>query len=211
MTKDEKIFGKFKQKHSFIFNDVNFKNLLKTHFDKNGTFVSFIIALIENRLDENKVITHLSINKDEWIELFENLYKNQDVIEVYKKLEINPIIPIEQTVSSFSCFNSFINLLLDFIRQHGMNLNIRETELKEMFRAAFGYLLYNNIDCKLHYEIIDNILDNDYDTKYIFVLNNTKLFASIKNIILNTCGNKVNDLIVLLLGMNKALSEDKAI
>lgn len=209
MTKDEKLFEQFKRKHSSIFNDVNFSNLLQDHFNKNGSFVCFVLALIENRWDQKKLITHLSINKDEWLELLGILYRDEHIIDIYKKLEINPIVPLEQTIASFNCFNSFINSLLDFLRKHEINLNIHEKDLKELFKSGLGYLLYNNIEFKLHYEIKDNILDNDYETKYIFVLNNTKLFAGIKKLILDNCGENINDLIALLLGMSKPLSEDK--
>ncbi|MCQ3908954.1 MAG: hypothetical protein MJ200_05560 [Mycoplasmoidaceae bacterium] len=65
MTKDEKIFKKFKTKYSFIFNDVNIKNILNTSFDKKGSFIAFIIAFLECKFSEKHVYEQIKINKDE--------------------------------------------------------------------------------------------------------------------------------------------------
>lgn len=209
MTKDEKLFKKFKTKYSIIFNDQLINDALKNHFDNNGSFIAFTLGLIENRIDNNKFLTHLKINKDEWVELFLTLYKNQTIIDIYKKLEINPIVPLEQTISSFSCFDDFINLFIEFIKKHEINLNIHESKIKTILKNTFGYLFYNKIECKLPYDINEIVVDPEYDTKNVVILNNTKLFAAAKQQITNCCGEKINDLIVLLLGMNQSHSCDK--
>lgn len=209
MTKDEKLFKKFKTKYSIIFNDQLINDALKNHFDNNGSFIAFTLGLIENRIDNNKFLTHLKINKDEWVELFLTLYKNQTIIDIYKKLEINPIVPLEQTISSFGCFDDFINLFIEFIKKHEINLNIHESKIKTILKNTFGYLFYNKIECKLPYDINEIVVDPEYDTKNVVILNNTKLFAAAKQQITNCCGEKINDLIVLLLGMNQSHSCDK--
>ena len=208
MTKDEKFFKKFKTKYSTIFNHPLISEALKNHFDNNGSFIAFTLGLVENRIDNNKFLTHLKINKDEWAELFITLYKNQNIIDIYKKLEINPIVPLEQTISSFNCFDGFINQFIEFIKKHEINLNIHESKIKTILKSAYGYLFYNKIDCKLPYNINEIIVDPEYDTKNVVILNNTKLFATVKQQIVSSCGEKINDLIVLLLGLSNKLNFD---
>lgn len=209
MTKDEKLFLKYKKQFAFLFNDEALASLLSNHFDNNGCYIVFVIAILQNKLEKDKVLNHLKINKDEWIQLFSQLYKNQDIINLYKKLEINPIVPLEQTIERFDCFNPFINELINFLKQHELNTNIHETKIKQLLVSVFGYLLYNHIGCNLPYDIEKILTDHEYDTKYTIILNNTKLFASAKKQIIEVFGETINDLIVLLLGMNKQLNLDK--
>ncbi|MCQ3914342.1 MAG: hypothetical protein MJ201_00715 [Mycoplasmoidaceae bacterium] len=65
MTKDEKIFQKFKKKYSVIFDDANLKQQIQNHFDQNGAFVGFCLAILSNKLDQDKLINHLKINCEE--------------------------------------------------------------------------------------------------------------------------------------------------
>lgn len=208
MTKDEKKFKKYKSKYSFIFNDKILSDLLKQHFDNKGCFIVFIIALLNNQIDSKRIMTQLKINKDEWSELFCTLYKDEKIVELYRKLEINPIIPLEQTIESFTCFNSFINNFIDFLKKHELNLNINEASIKSILKNTFGYLLYNTVECKIPYSFEQMLLDPEYETKYLVILNNTKLFAKAKQEIVSNCKDKINELIVLLLGMNKKLNKD---
>lgn len=209
MTKDEKIFQKFKKKYSVIFDDANLNQQIQNHFDQNGAFVGFCLAILSNKLDQDKLINHLKINCEEWVNLFSLLYKNNQIVNLYKKLEMNPIIPLEHIIESFSCFDEFINKFIWFLKQSEINLNIAEEELKDLIKNGLGYLLYNKVDCKLPYEIDKILLDNDYETKKIVILNNTKLFAAVKKSIVDNYFDGINDFIVLILGMNKGLSLDK--
>lgn len=207
MTKDEKIFKIFTNKYSFIFNDSNLSQELKNHFDKKGSFICFIIAFLQCKFSKKHVYEQIKINKDEWVELFLSLYQDQEIQDIYKKLEINPIVPLEQTISSFDCFDKFITNFFTLLKQHENNLNVSEDIIRELIKSSLGYLLYNCIDCKIAYEFKDILLDPDYDTKYQMILNNTKLFATAKQCIVDVCQNKINDLIVLLLGSNKSFTK----
>ncbi len=209
MTKDEKVFKKYKAKYSFILGDKYLSDLLKSHFDSEGAFVIFMIGLMNNQVNPKKIMSQLKINMDEWCELFCRLYKDQKIVNLYKKLEINPIIPLEQIIDSFDCFNPFINDFVEELKKHELNLNINERSIKDILKGVFGYLLYNSIDCKIAYSFEKILLDPDYETKYLIILNNTKLFARAKQNILANCKDKINDLIVLLLGMSKPLSEKR--
>ncbi|MCQ2957060.1 MAG: hypothetical protein MJ233_04500 [Mycoplasmoidaceae bacterium] len=140
--------------------------------------------------------------------MFCTLYKDEKIVELYRKLEINPIIPLEQTIESFTCFNSFINNFIDFLKKHELNLNINEASIKSILKNTFGYLLYNTVECKIPYSFEQMLLDPEYETKYLVILNNTKLFAKAKQEIVSNCKDKINELIVLLLGMNKKLNKD---
>lgn len=208
MSSNKKLLQKYKDKLSFIFNDKFLSQSIKNHFDKNGTCILFVIALLQNKLGEKVINNHLYINKDEWIDLFSSLYRDENVIKVYKKLEINPIIPLNQIIDSFKCFNRYVDTLITFLKQHELNLNISENDLRCLFKNVFNYVTYNCIDCKLPYDLKDILHDPDYDTKYLMILNNTKLFAAAKQSIISCCKDKINDLIVLLLGTNKSLSEE---
>lgn len=209
MTKDEKVFKKYQTKYSFILTDKYLSDLLKLHFDSQGAFVIFMVGLMNNQVSPKKIMSQLKINIDEWSELFCRLYKDQKIIDLYKKLEINPIIPLEQIIDSFDYFNPFINDFVETLKKHELNLNISESGIKDILKSVFGYLLYNSIDCKIAYSLEKILLDPDYETKYLMILNNTKLFAKAKQNILANCKDKINDLIVLLLGMSKPLSEKR--
>ena len=206
MNKDDKLFNKFKKRYSFVFHDSQMSKVLKTHFDKRGSFIVFTIAFIENVMGKKQIYDQIKINKDEWITLFLSLYNNEKLVELYKKLEINPIVPLEHTVASFNLFNPFIESLFELLKSHEINLNIHESDLRILFTNVFGYIFYNCIDCKLAYDFKDILTDPEYDTKYLVVLNNTKLFSKAKESIVQNCNEKINDLIVLLLGSNKSLN-----
>ncbi len=140
------------------------------------------------------------------MELFKVLYKEERAIHLFKKLEVNPITPLEQTINEFSCFDNFINNTINFFKKHSLNLNIDELKLKSLIKNALGYILYNHIECKIPYSFDKILNDPDYDTKYIVVLNNTKLFGLLKKDITENCQDHINSLIVLVLGMSKALN-----
>ncbi|MCQ3908953.1 MAG: hypothetical protein MJ200_05555 [Mycoplasmoidaceae bacterium] len=136
-----------------------------------------------------------------------DLYRNQEMIELYKRLEINPIVPLEHTISSFDCFDKFITNFFSLLKQHENNLNVSEDIIKKLIKSTLGYLLYNCISCKIPYEFKDILVDPEYDTKYQIILNNTKLFATAKQYIIDVCRNNINDLIVLLLGSNNSFTK----
>lgn len=207
MTKNERLIQKFKSSISFIFNDKFLSQSISHHFDKNGVFILFVVAFLQTKIGEKAINNHLYINKDEWTDLFNKLYSDAEIIEVYKKLEINPIIPFNQIIEHFKCFNKFVNALIEFLKKHELNSSVADTKLKELFMNVFSYITYNCLDCKLPYNLENILADVDYDTKYLMILNNTKFFAKAKQSIIETCQDKINDLIVLLLGSNKSLSE----
>lgn len=209
MNKTQKVFLKLKSRYQFLLSDPDLVELLKQHYDKEGCAIIFIFGLLENRIDRNKLINHIQINKDEWLNLFYPLYKNERAIKLFKKLEVNPITPIEQTISAFYCFDDFINNFILFLKKHEINIGIDETELKRLLKYSLGYILYNQIDCKIPYSFDKILKDPDYDTKYIVVLNNTKLFALVKKGITDNCQSNINNLIMLVLGMSKALNDTK--
>ena len=64
---------------------------------------------------EEKLYDQLKVNKDEWCELLCEIYKNREIVKIFKQLEMNPIVPLEQTINSFSCFDSFINRFIKFL------------------------------------------------------------------------------------------------
>ena len=70
-------------------------------------------------------------------------------------------------------------------------------------------MLYNNIEYKLPYSFEKILADPDYDTKYIFILNNTKLFSLAKQSIVDNCEEDINDIIVLILCMSKTLNKEQ--
>lgn len=209
MSKNNKIFLKLKKRYQFIFNDTELRDLLKQHYDSDGCSIGFILGLLENQIEKGKVLDQLSINKDEWLELFRSLYKESTPAKLFKRLEVNPIIPLEQTINEFNCFDQFASDVVSFLKKHEINIGINELNLKQLIKNACGYILYNNIDCKIPYTFDEILVDPDYDTKYIIVLNNTKLFSLVKNGIVGNCKNKINDLIVLVLGMSKPLASQK--
>lgn len=209
MNKNKKYFESFRKKYHFILNNSDLSPLIKKHFNANGSWIIFIFALLENRIDPKKIFNHIKINRDEWCELFIPLYSNQQAINLYKKLEVNPVISLEQTINEFNCFATFANSFVSFIHKHNLSLSIADEQVKKMIINAFGYILYNTINFKLPFTIKQMLLDPDYDTKYLFVLNNTKLFSTIKELILANCGKKINDLIILLLGQSNELSVEE--
>lgn len=206
MSKTAKVFHQLKSKYQFLLNDSDLKELLANHYDKDCCSIIFILGLLENRIDSKKILNHININKDEWVELFKVLYKEERAIHLFKKLEVNPITPLEQTINEFSCFDNFINNTINFFKKHSLNLNIDELKLKSLIKNALGYILYNHIECKIPYSFDKILNDPDYDTKYIVVLNNTKLFGLLKKDITENCQDHINSLIVLVLGMSKALN-----
>jgi len=207
--KDEKIFNKYKQEFKFIFKDKNFIEFTQNHFNKNGSFAAFTLAFLQNRVGEKRIYDCARINKDEWVGLFENLYKDQTIFDAYNKLSLNPIIALDKIKITFKCFDNFIDKLFDYIKEQEWSLNISNKDAKELLVSAYGYILYNSIECKLGRQLEDIVVDKDYDNKYIIILNNTKLFSEIKNNIRECCSEKINDLIVVLLGGSNHLALDK--
>lgn len=207
MTKNEKIFKRLKKRYSFLFQSDILQQAIQNSFNKNGSLLAFAIGLLENRLDNKQVFNLISINKDEWIDLFSKLYQDTKINDIFQKLQINPVIPIDQITQTFTCFDKFIDELIMLLKQHQINLNISEIKLKSMIRNTFGYLLYNSIDWIIPYHLNEILIDNEYDAKYVVILNNTKLFAVVKQEIVSNCGEKINDLIAFLLGINKPLSK----
>lgn len=209
MTKNEKKIKKFKKNFSFFFKDKYLSPLLKEHFDNNGSFITFIISFLTNKFGLDRTVSQLRINQDEWSLLFCHLYENKDVVDTYKKLEINPAISLNDIEKSFDCFDAFLNELIKFLSYHEFKPDLTSAQIKSLLKTNLGYLLYNKINHKIAYHFKDVLTDIEYDTKYTFVLYNTKLFSKAKQEILNYCGDKINDLIEVLLGLNQQLNLDK--
>ena len=209
MNKTEKVFNKIKTRYQFLVVNPDLKDLLKNHYDCDGRSILFVIALLENRIGKRKIFHHIQINKDEWIELFSILYKEEKLVQLFKKLEINPITPFEQTLQAFDYFDRFINSTINFFKKHDLNVNIDELELKNLLKYALGYILYNSIECKISYSLNEILNDPDYNTKYIVILNNTKLFSLVKKNIADNCQSDINNLIMLVLGMSKSLNKTR--
>lgn len=206
MNKNKAVFEKFKKKYTFILENKDLCEAMNNHYNKNGSFIIFLFALLENRLGQKKIMSNVFINKEEWIELFIMLYNEPKSKELVNKLEINPITQLQQTIETFECFNPFANEFITFIKKHNLNVNIDEGKLKAMIKNVFGYILYNSINLKIPYDFKDILLDSDYETKYQYILNNTKLYAAAKQSIIENCQSKINDLIVLLLGLSNQLN-----
>lgn len=209
MTKNAKAYKKFWKKYSLILDDKYLSELRKNHFDKNGAFVGFLLAFLDNQINNKKLFSQFKVNKDEWCELLCEIYKDPEPIKLFKKLEINPIVPLEQTIDEFSCFDAFINHFIKFVKMHQLNLNIDENNVKQLIKNAFGYILYNCIECIVPYKLDNILVDQDYETKVLMAINNTKLFSFAKQSILENCQDKINNLIVLLLSMSNKLNYDK--
>lgn len=209
MNKTEKVFNKIRTRYDFLVQNPDLKDLLKNHYDKDGRSILFIIGLLENRIGRIKIFNHIQINRDEWVELFGMLYKEEKLVQFFNKLEINPITPFEQTLQAFDYFDPFINKTINFFKKHDLNLNIDELELKSLLKYTLGYILYNSIECKIPYSFNEILADPDYNTKYIVVLNNTKLFSLVKKGITNNCQGDINNLIMLVLGMSKSLNKTR--
>jgi len=207
--KDEKIFNKFKQDFKFIFKDNNFIRFTQNHFNKNGSFAAFTLAFLQNKVGEKRVFDSARINSKEWVDLFESLYNDQTIKDALDKLILNPLIPLDKIQNTFKCFDNFIDKLFDYIKEQEWSLNISNKDAKELLVSAYGYILYNSIECKLDRQLDDIVVDPKYDQKYTMILNNTKLFSDVKNNIRNYCGEKINDLIVILLGGSNHLALDK--
>lgn len=209
LFKDEKIFKKFKKEYSFIFNDKILKNKIDNHFDKNGSFVSFILIFLETTYKKERAKRYLEMNKEKWLRLFTLLYSDQNIIQEYNNLELNPCIDFEIIKKGFDCFNVFIKEMILLLNQNQIKLGLDNTTIKEFITKGFGYLIYSKIDCNVYYDIEDVVKDTKHDAKIQMVIYNTKLFADIKNLILKYCNDNVNDFIVLILGMTKRLSQEK--
>lgn len=207
--KDEIIFNNFKNNFNEIFKDKNFIDMTKNHFNKNGSFAVFTLALLQNRVSEGKIIANARINKQDWMIMFENLYKDQNIINTFEKLNLNPVITLNNIVKMFVVFENFANQVWSYVAEQNWDLNISKNDFIEMISSAFGYLTYNQIECKLNNKLSDIVQDPQYDTKYTIILNNTKLFAKAKSCILKHCELKINDLIVILLGASNHLALDK--
>lgn len=209
LFKDEKIFKKFKKDYSFIFNDNILKNKIKNHFDSNGSLACFILMFLEITYKKARARRYLEMNKEKWLRLFTLLYSDQDIIDAYNDLELNPCIDFDVIKKSFSCFNGFNKELLQLLNQNQVVLGLDDQVIKEFITKGFGYLIYSKIDCDVLYDIADVVEDPKHDAKVQMVIYNTRLFSDIKNLILKYCNDNVNDFIVLILGMTKRLSWEK--
>lgn len=209
LSKDEKIFLKFRKEFSFVFNDKIFNNKLDEHFDKDGVFVCFLLALLTNKFNKTRLIKLMKTNAEEWLSFFTKLYLDKEIIETYNQLELNPCIEFNQVVSSFKCFDKFINSFISFIEEHDIQIDFENNLIADFIRKGFGFLMYNMIELQIPYDLDKVVRDEKYDTKVQMLIYNARLFGAIKQLILNNCNNNINDFVVLILGMSKNLSEEK--
>lgn len=209
LLKDEKIFLNFKKKFSFIYKDKNLINTMKTHFDQNGAFIGYLLAFLSNRYQLPRISRTISLNKTPWLVLFDKIYKDQEILECYKKAALNPTIAFETLLNSFKCFDNIANEFVYLLNKEDIKLDLSDSTIKQFVIKGFSYILYNKVDCLVPYELSDIISDPKYETKVQIVIYNTRLFGDLKDLILANCSNKVNDFIVLILGMTKRLSVEK--
>lgn len=209
LLKDEKIFLNFKKKFSFIFKDKNLAKSMENHFDKNGALIAYLLAFLSNRYQLPRITRTIRLNKTPWLVLFDNIYKDQDIIETYKKAELNPTIAFETLLESFRCFNKFADEFVALLNKEEIKLGLSDATIRQFVIKGFSYILYNKVDCLVPYELQDIISDPKYEAKVQIVIYNTRLFGDLKDLILANCSNKVNDFIVLILGMTKRLAVEK--
>lgn len=206
ILKDEKIFNKFKKNYSFIFNNETIKNLLENHFNKNGSFIVFTLSILQNKVGGKAIFNHAKINLQDWISLFENLYSDEQIKKVFEIVKLNPLQDLAAIQNMFVCFKPFAEKLIDYLDEQELKININKNAFVQTICDAFGYFLYNDLEVKINQNIKDIIEDKHYDKKVTIILNNIKLFAVVKKHIQDYCGEKINDLIVLVLGGSNHLA-----
>lgn len=209
LTKDEKIFLKFRNEFPFIFNDKIFNKKLDEHFDKDGVLACYCLALICNKFSKTRLIKLIKNNPEPWLTLFTNLYIDKDIIQTYDQLELNPCIEFNKVISSFKCFDRFIRLFINFIKNQNIEIGFEFDVVEELLKKGVSFLLYNMIDCQIPYDLQNIIRDEKYESKVQMVIYNTRLFSALKQLIVTNCENNINDLIVLVLGMSKNIGEEK--
>lgn len=207
--KDDKLYKKFKRQYKLIFSNKDFIDCAKSSFDRKYGLVAFILSLLENQIGSEKLLLSLQKNKNEWLNLFASLYKDENINKAYEILSLNPIVDFDKIVGCFDCFDNAISIITNFIEYKNINIDIGFKYFKKILKSGFGFILYNAIDCKINYSFEQILTDNEYDAKILMILNNTKLFALVKDAIVESCGNKINNLITLLLGISNDLSYDK--
>lgn len=206
MNKTEKSFRKFKREFSFILNKIEKAVKETNHFDENLSLASFVLAFLQNRCDKKTLKNRLKGNKDFWINLLLEIYRDKKVMTTYKNIVLNPYLNFTNIIKSFDCFNSFRNELIRALKTYDLNVNLSNEAISDFICFGLGYLVYNKVKCQINYELKDVLLDKKYDSKLQIIIYNTRLFSLIKKIILDNCQDKVNDFIVLLIGMSQAHS-----
>lgn len=209
LLKDEKIFLKFKKEFSFIFNDQILKREIQNHFDKKGAFASYILAFISFRFKKKRLIKTILSNKEVWLSFFTKLYKDQEIIKAYTKLDLNPCIEFDKVIKCFDCFDTIIEQLLFLLKQERIDLNLSNEEINKFLKHGLGYLLYDQIDFVIPYELKDILNDEKYESHLQMIIYNTRLFGYLKELILKYGLTEVNDFIVLILGMTKRHAQEK--
>lgn len=209
MTKNKKNVKRIKSMFKFIFRDKFLSPLLIGHFDKHCDFITFTLAAMANRADIKSLISVMKKNKTDWSKLFCSIYENKSIIEAFKQLEMNPVISLDEVIKKMDCFDNFLSLLDQLISSQQLDLGIKNQYLIEIIKNGLGYLLYNKINIQIPYHFSWNLTDPSYETKYIFTLYNTKLFARCKQSIIKHFGDKINDLIVVLLALTRQINLDE--
>lgn len=208
MNKTEKLFRKFKRDFSFILNKIDHVVKKTKHFDENSALASYVLVFLNNRCDSKKLRMHLKRNKDYWINLLLELYRDEQIVETYNNIKLNPYINFNNLVKSFKCFNSFIHQFIEAVKSQDLNLKLSDDLISDFITFGLGYLIYNKVDCLINYELADILLDKKYDSKIQIIIYNTRLFSLIKKLILDNCQEKINDFISLIIGMSKPLSKE---
>lgn len=209
IKKDDILYSKFQKKYRAIFKDDKFIEFTRKHFNSNGGFAGFILAFLENQVGSKKALEHVTINAHDWIDIFYDLYTDENIIVEFNNLVLNPIIEYNMIVKSFDAFDPIISKFIRYFERENLDFKLPNEQIRRIIKTAFSYILYNCLDCKLPYQIGDLLTDVQYDQKVIIVLNNTRFFSDAKKAILDNCGKKINDLITMLLAVSKNLYYDK--
>jgi len=193
------------QKHfSFVLKN----NILSNDFDKDCNLSTYIILFMVNQLGEEQTLTLIKKNENEFINLFVKLECNKEISDTllfFKDTEKLEITTIESKKSIFSSFNdSFISLLSSL----NVDLSLSNKAISEIVQTGLIYILHSLIDCQLDHNIDDILKDPNYDYKLHVILNNTKLFAKLKQLILSNCGPHISDFISLINGLTPKLAHD---
>jgi len=193
------------QKHfSFILKN----NILSNDYDKDCNLSTYIILLMINQLGEEQTFTLIKKNENEFINLFVKLECNKEISDalfLFKESEKLDIETIENKKTIFKSFNdNFIKLLSTL----DVNLSLDNNAISELIYTGLIYILHSLIDCKLNHNIDDILKDPKYDYKLHVILNDTKLFAKLKQLILKNCGSHISDFISLINGLTPKLAHE---
>ena len=202
--KDVKRYLKFQKKIKFILHNKETQNFLKNHYDHCGKIITLILYYVVQWSNDKKIVKKIRNFKSEWISLFAKFYNDKEIKKIFAKIISYPEI-FENNINAFDKIRPFIKILLLFIKNQQIKLIILMNEAYNVIYLSLRYLIYNFAKSQIPNAINEILVDKDYDKKYIITLNNVNFFTDAKNSILDSCGNKVSDLISFLCGCSNKL------